>query len=53
MVSLAKLLLNFFLEKNNIHIYVMLKMLMVLFKIVAQINFIYHIQAKTIGLQPS
>ena len=41
MVSLAKLLLIFFLEKR----YVLIEMLLVLFKIVAQIHFIYHAQA--------
>ena len=40
-----KLLLNFFLEKR----FVLIEMLLVLFKIVAQIHFIYHVQAKTIG----
>ena len=46
-VSLAKLLFNFILEKRC----VLIEMLMELFKIIAHIHFIYHIQ--TSGLQPS
>ena len=48
-VSLAKLLLNFMLEKR----YVLIEMPLVLFKIATQIHFIYHVQAQTIGLQLS
>ena len=52
MVSLAKLLFNFMLEKRH----VLTEMLLVLFKIVAYIqavHFIYHIQVQAIGLQSS
>ena len=49
MVSLAKLLLNFILEKC----YVLIEMLLVLFKIATQIHFTYHVQAQTIDLQLS
>ena len=48
-VSLAKLLFNFILEKRC----VLTEMLLELFKIIAQIHFIYHIQVQTSGLQLS
>ena len=48
-ISLAKLLFNFMLEKQH----VLIEMLLVLFKIVAYISFIHHIQVQTIGLKPS
>ena len=48
-ISLAKLLLFLILEKH----YVLIEMLLVLSKIAAQIHFIYHVQAQTIGLQLS
>ena len=41
-VALAKLLFNFILEKR----YVLIEMLLVLFKIAAQIHFRYHINKK-------
>ena len=47
--SLAKLLFNFILEKR----YVLIEMLLVLFKIAAHIHFIYHIQVETSGIQLS
>ena len=49
MVSLAKLLLNFILEKR----YVLIEMPLVLFKIATQIHFIYHVQAQTIRVAPN
>ena len=49
MVSLAKLLFNFVLEKR----YVLIEMLIVLFIIAAQIHFIYNIQVQTSGFQLS
>ena len=48
-VPLAKLLLNFILEKR----YVLIEKPLVVLKIATQIHFIYHVQAQTIGLQLS
>ena len=50
-VYLAKLLFNFILEKRCVLIEMLL--LLGLFKIIAHIHFIYHIQVQTSGLQLS